>query len=72
MGNIKTRMIKTVAKQLVEGYPDLFTVKFEENKPIVQKFIDADSKRTLNKVAGAVTRVVKTKQKQQEAVAEVL
>ncbi|MCL5788300.1 MAG: 30S ribosomal protein S17e [Candidatus Marsarchaeota archaeon] len=66
MGNIKTRMIKRVAKQLVDAYPDVFSLKFEENKPVVQKLINADSKRTLNKVTGSVTRILKTRSRPQE------
>jgi len=62
MGNIKTRTIKRSALQLVNMYPELFTKDFSSNKKIVAQLIQTDSDKTLNKVAGYVTRLVRRKE----------
>lgn len=71
MGNIKTRMIKRSALQLVETYPELFTKDFAANKKIVAQLIQTDSVKTLNKVAGYVTKLVKRKEREKSAPIEV-
>jgi small subunit ribosomal protein S17e len=71
MGNIKTRMIKRTALQLVDSYPELFSKDFAANKKIVSQLIQADSDKTLNKVAGYVTRLVRRKEREKETPVEV-
>lgn len=70
MGNIRTRMIKRSARQLVESYPDLFTKDFATNKKIIAQLIQTDSNKTLNKVAGYVTRLVKRREREKTAQVE--
>jgi small subunit ribosomal protein S17e len=55
-------MIKRTAQQLVDQYPDLFSKDFATNKKIVVQLIQTDSDKTLNKVAGYVTRLVRRKE----------
>lgn len=71
MGNIRTRMIKRSAIQLVETYPELFTKDFATNKKIVAQLIQTDSDKTLNKVAGYVTRLVKRREREKATPIEV-
>ncbi len=67
MGNIKTRTIKRAGYKLASTYPELFAKDFAENKKVVAQLMTADSKKSLNKVAGYVTRI-KRKEERQEAV----
>ncbi|WP_306061785.1 30S ribosomal protein S17e [Natronococcus wangiae] len=41
---------------LLERYPDGFSADFEENKNLVEKLTDVESKRVRNRIAGYVTR----------------
>jgi small subunit ribosomal protein S17e len=66
MGRIKTRSIKSTGRQLYKTYPDLFKKDFQSNKKTLAKILDTDSKRTLNKVAGYITRLVRVKEHQIE------
>lgn len=66
MGRIKTRSIKSTGRRLYKAYPDLFSKDFQANKRVLVKVLDVDSKRTLNKVAGYVTRLVRVKEHQVE------
>ncbi|PSN84474.1 30S ribosomal protein S17e [Candidatus Marsarchaeota G2 archaeon ECH_B_SAG-F08] len=70
MGRIKTRSIKRVGKQLVENYPELFTKDFRQNKKILVRFLETDSKKTLNKVAGYITRLIKIRESKVEVIEE--
>ena len=61
MGRIKTRPIKRITAELVERHFGEFTGKFEENKPIVKKYIDTQSKKLRNIITGYVTRIVRAR-----------
>lgn len=63
MGNIYTRDIKRTAFQLYEKFKDSITVDFDKNKELVKQYVDIPSKKTLNKIAGYLTRYAKLKQK---------
>lgn len=62
MGRIKTMLIKRISEDLFRQYGDKFSQTFEENKPIVEQYVDFPSKKIRNIVAGYVTRLVKTKE----------
>ncbi|MBI4016636.1 MAG: 30S ribosomal protein S17e [Candidatus Aenigmarchaeota archaeon] len=62
MGRIKTQLIKRLTFQLMKKHKDDFKQSFEENKKIVEQFLDSDNKKIRNTIAGYVTRLVKTKE----------
>ncbi len=56
MGRIKTKQVKRITGELMQSYTDEFTTEFEANKKIVNKYVDARSKKLVNMIAGFVTR----------------
>ncbi|MEM3219457.1 MAG: 30S ribosomal protein S17e, partial [Thermoplasmata archaeon] len=56
MGAIRPAVIKRVAKELVEKYPDKFTADFNVNKELVEKYTNVQTKRVRNILAGYITR----------------
>lgn len=64
MGRIKQTYLKRVAKKLMKEYGGEFTADFENNKKKVQELTDVTSKSIRNKIAGYLTRAVKTNLKQ--------
>ncbi len=59
MGRVRPRYIKSLARRLLEVYPDKFSDDFETNKKVVAELADIPSKTVRNKVAGEITRMVK-------------
>lgn len=60
MGRIKTKLIKRLTFNLLKQYSDVFTTSFEQNKQLVEKYLEKHSKKLRNVVAGYVTRLKKT------------
>ncbi len=56
MGAIRPAVIKRVARELVEKYPDKFTADFNVNKELVEKYTNVQTKRVRNILAGYITR----------------
>ncbi len=56
MGSIRPLIIKNVAKELLEKYPDEFNGDFENNKQKVNLYTNVPTKRIRNLVAGYATR----------------
>ncbi|MBD6956285.1 MAG: 30S ribosomal protein S17e [Thermoplasmata archaeon] len=56
MGAIRPAVIKRVARELVEKYPDKFTADFNVNKELVAKYTNVQTKKVRNLLAGYVTR----------------
>lgn len=56
MGNIRPTFIKRNAIEILKKYPDQFTDDFEENKQVLSKIAEFQSKSLRNKVAGYITR----------------
>ena len=63
MGKVRPRMIKRIARELVEKYHDRFTTDFETNKKLVAELTNVESKTLRNKIAGYVTRLMKREAK---------
>ncbi len=59
MGRIKTSLIKRIANELLEKYPDKFCKDFEKNKKIVEELVGIKSKKIRNMVAGYITSYLK-------------
>ena len=57
LGNIRPTYIKTIAKDLIEAYPDQFTADdFQHNKVKVAELCDVGSNLMRNRIAGYITR----------------
>jgi len=63
MGCIKSTLIKRTAEQLMEQMPGTFADDFESNKKILGRSLP--SKRISNRVAGYISRVIKSRSKQE-------
>jgi ribosomal protein S17E len=59
MGRTKTLLVKRVTHKLMSIHGDEFKDNFEENKPIVDKFVSVPSKKIRNTIVGYITRLVK-------------
>ena len=59
MGRIKTMLIKRTVNKLIEEHGDMFSNQFEHNKKAVVEFLDVESKKLRNIVAGYVTKLKK-------------
>ncbi len=62
MGKVRPKYIKSLARRLLELYPDKFTSDFEHNKRMVSSLADIPSKRVRNQVAGFITHLVKMRE----------
>ncbi|UCD39985.1 MAG: 30S ribosomal protein S17e [Candidatus Bathyarchaeota archaeon] len=71
MGKVRPERVKRIAKELVQRFPDKFTTDFENNKKLVEDFIELSSVRLRNRIAGYVTRLVSIGQKSEKADEEV-
>ncbi len=59
MGNIRSKQIKRIAKQIVVNFQDQLSLDFEQNKMVVQNVTNVQSKKMRNFIAGYVTRIMK-------------
>ena len=63
MGKIRTILIKNISKELIERYPNIFTMDFEKNKELLNKYAEIDSKHLRNRIAGYIVNLLKIKEK---------
>jgi len=61
MGKVRTFLIKNISKELINKYPDVFTTEFEENKKLLDKYLDIDSKHLRNRISGYIVNLLKIK-----------
>ncbi len=59
MGKVRTILIKNVSKELINKYPNVFTTNFEENKKLLDKFLEIDSKHLRNRISGYIVNLLK-------------
>ncbi|MFP3233709.1 MAG: 30S ribosomal protein S17e [Sulfolobaceae archaeon] len=64
MGNVYTKDIKRVAQELYEKFKDQVTADFYTNKKLVDMYIDVQSKKVKNRIAGYLTRFAKLSKEQ--------
>ncbi len=64
MGKIKSFQIKSLSKDLINKYPNVFSINFNENKELLNKFLEVKSKHLKNKVAGYISTLVKIKERE--------
>ncbi|TXT64784.1 MAG: 30S ribosomal protein S17e [Promethearchaeota archaeon] len=65
MGKVRTVLIKNISKELVEKYPDVFSKNFEENKKLLDKYLEVDSKHLRNRISGYIINLLKNKEKEE-------
>ena len=64
MGKVRSILIKNVSKELINKYPDIFTVDFEQNKKLLDRYAEIDSKHLRNRISGYIVKLLKSKNKQ--------
>ena len=64
MGKVRTLLIKKVSKELINKYPDVFSTDFDENKKLLDKYLEADSKHLRNRISGYIVNLVKIKSRE--------
>jgi small subunit ribosomal protein S17e len=66
MGRMKSRHLRTLAKQLIERFPQDFGTDFNKNKEKIMAMHLADySKEARNKIAGEVTAILEHQAKRE-------
>lgn len=64
LGNIRQTFIKTLARDLLEKYPDQFVINnFQHNKQKVQELTTVRSNLLRNRIAGYITRKLASHEK---------
>ena len=56
MGNIYTRDIKRIVREIYEKYKDQVSTDFNKNKELIMSIVDVKSKKVRNRIAGYLTR----------------
>ncbi len=69
MGKVRTSLVKRTARKLLALYPDRFTRDFEHNKRMVAELLDVQSKKLRNQIAGYITRLVRIRERAEQAAA---
>ena len=64
MGKVRTILIKNVSKELMNKYPDVFTTDFEENKRLLDKYLEIDSKHLRNRISGYLVNILKIRNRE--------
>ncbi|MGV9142058.1 MAG: 30S ribosomal protein S17e [Promethearchaeota archaeon] len=65
MGKVRTDLIKNVSKELINNYPNVFTTDFEENKRLLDKYLDVDSKHLRNRISGYIVNLLKIRSREE-------
>ncbi|MHA1472767.1 MAG: 30S ribosomal protein S17e [Promethearchaeota archaeon] len=65
MGKVRTILIKKVSKELISKYPNVFTIDFEKNKTLLDKYSKVDSKHLRNRISGYIVNLMKIKVRDQ-------
>ena len=60
MGRIRTRLTKRMAHEILYTHKSQFNEDFDNNKTKVDEFAEVSTKKLRNKVAGYITKLVKT------------
>ncbi|AHC51057.1 30S ribosomal protein S17 [Sulfolobus acidocaldarius SUSAZ] len=67
MGNVYTKDIKRVARELYDKFKDQASDKYDDNKKLVNEYVNVSSKKVKNRIAGYLTRYVKISKNKVEA-----
>ena len=63
MGTVYTKDIKRIVREIYEKYRDQVSTDFNKNKELVKSVVDVQSKKVRNRVAGYLTRYVRSLEK---------
>jgi len=58
MGKVRPDNVKTIARELVERFPEKFSVDFKSNKENVDALTDVRSKKLRNRIAGYIAKIM--------------
>ena len=61
MGKVRTILIKNISKELINKYPDVFTTDFDQNKKLLDRYLEVDSKHLRNRISGYIVNLLKIK-----------
>jgi small subunit ribosomal protein S17e len=50
--------VKRISNELLERYPEIFSIDFNENKEMIKSHANIRSKELRNKIAGHITSIV--------------
>lgn len=64
MGKVRTVLIKNISKELITKYPDVFSIDFEVNKKLLDKYLEIDSKHLRNRISGYIVNLLKIREKE--------
>ncbi|TFG08760.1 MAG: 30S ribosomal protein S17e [Promethearchaeota archaeon] len=62
MGKVRTFLIKSISKELINKYPEVFTMDFDQNKKLLDKYVEIDSKHLRNRISGYIVNLLKNKE----------
>ena len=62
VGKVRIVLVKRLAKELVDRYPEEFSTDFEKNKILVSELLLNASKRLRNRIAGYITHLMRLRQ----------
>ena len=57
MGRIKTKQVKRITRDLIKEFGDELNESFADNKQAVDQFVDVQSKKLRNSIAGYAARL---------------
>jgi len=64
MGKVRTILIKHTSKELIAKYPNVFTIDFEANKKLLDKYLVIDSKHLRNRISGYIVNLLKIRNRE--------
>lgn len=65
MGKVRPEHVKKNARELLELYPDKFNTDFQSNKKVIESLARISSTKLRNRIAGYITRLLSTAQKEE-------
>ena len=64
MGKFRTILIKNVSRDFISNYPDVFTINFEKNKKLLDKYLEIGSKHLRNRISGYIVNLLKIRNRE--------
>jgi small subunit ribosomal protein S17e len=61
LGRVRTLFIKRAARDLLEKYPERFSIEFEHNRRVLDELMSHLSKSVRNRIAGYISTLLKQK-----------
>ncbi len=62
LGKIRPSYIKNIANDLAEKFSTIFTIDFDKNKKLVEKYTNVESKKVRNRIAGYLVSIIRRSQ----------